>query len=877
MLVYPRFVLDSLPLYAYNGVSRKSLTARRSPFLRGGIPGAGRLRGGISKRRRARDGRRETASAISIQLSLRSGMEDKMDKIYRLPAKPEAKEANVVKGDKYRITVLTEGLLRLEYSEDGVFEDRATQTVLNRDFPETDYEVKETEEELVLVTKRLRLTYNRKAFDPRGLMVQVYGVGAGTTWHYGDELHDLKGTARTLDTVDGACELGHGLVSREGFSLLDDSASLTLNEDGWVEPRKKGVKDLYFWGYGSDYLGCLRDFYHLCGKTPMLPRYALGNWWSRYYEYTEKSYLELMNRFDEEGIAFTVAVVDMDWHLVHIDPKYGTGWTGYTWNPDFFPDPKRFMDELHARGMKITLNVHPADGVRAFEEMYEAMAKELGKDISREEPVSFEITDPAFLSAYFKYLHHPNEERGVDFWWIDWQQGGITKMEGLDPLWMLNHFHFLDNARDGKRPMTFSRYAGPGSHRYPVGFSGDTVVTWESLQFQPYFTSTASNIGYGWWSHDIGGHMGGYKDDELEGRWYQLGVFSPINRLHSTKNEFNGKEPWRFKAEVRAAMDDFLRLRHQLVPYLYTMNHRAWAEDTPLVLPMYYYEPRKDEAYRVPNEYYFGTELIVMPVTSPRIRGLNRAKEKVWLPEGTYIDFFTGMIYEGGRTMEMYRGIENIPVLAKAGGIVPMQEATDADSVSANPDRLVLKMFAGADGSFTLYEDDNVSCDYEKEICAETEYELVWNGEQKIVIHPAHGKNVASVKELIPEQRSYRIELYGCTDAQARCLENGKELSLTQSYDEQKHCLIVEIPATDAETEKTVIFSQPLFLAHNNAAEDVSRFLDQAEMEFDKKSAIDALVRSGKNPLVILSQLQAMELDGDLINCISEFLTAQPE
>ena len=870
-------MLDSLPLYAYNGVSRKSLTARRSPFLRGGIPGAGRLRGGISKRRRARDGRRETASAISIQLSLRSGMEDKMDKIYRLPAKPEAKEANVVKGDKYRITVLTEGLLRLEYSEDGVFEDRATQTVLNRDFPETDYEVKETEEELVLVTKRLRLTYNRKAFDPRGLMVQVYGVGAGTTWHYGDELHDLRGTARTLDTVDGACELGHGLVSREGFSLLDDSASLTLNEDGWVEPRKKGVKDLYFWGYGSDYLGCLRDFYHLCGKTPMLPRYALGNWWSRYYEYTEKSYLELMNRFDEEGIAFTVAVVDMDWHLVHIDPKYGTGWTGYTWNPDFFPDPKRFMDELHARGMKITLNVHPADGVRAFEEMYEAMAKELGKDISREEPVSFEITDPAFLSAYFKYLHHPNEERGVDFWWIDWQQGGITKMEGLDPLWMLNHFHFLDNARDGKRPMTFSRYAGPGSHRYPVGFSGDTVVTWESLQFQPYFTSTASNIGYGWWSHDIGGHMGGYKDDELEGRWYQLGVFSPINRLHSTKNEFNGKEPWRFKAEVRAAMDDFLRLRHQLVPYLYTMNHRAWAEDTPLVLPMYYYEPRKDEAYRVPNEYYFGTELIVMPVTSPRIRGLNRAKEKVWLPEGTYIDFFTGMIYEGGRTMEMYRGIENIPVLAKAGGIVPMQEATDADSVSANPDRLVLKMFAGADGSFTLYEDDNVSCDYEKEICAETEYELVWNGEQKIVIHPAHGKNVASVKELIPEQRSYRIELYGCTDAQARCLENGKELSLTQSYDEQKHCLIVEIPATDAETEKTVTFSQPLFLAHNNAAEDVSRFLDQAEMEFDKKSAIDALVRSGKNPLVILSQLQAMELDGDLINCISEFLTAQPE
>lgn len=91
----------------------------------------------------------------------------------------------------------------------------------------------------------------------------------------------------------------------------------------------------------------------------MLPRYALGNWWSRYYEYTEESYLELMHRFDEEGIPFTVAVIDMDWHLVNIDPKYGTGWTGYTWNKEFFPDPKRFMDHLHERGMRVTLNVHP--------------------------------------------------------------------------------------------------------------------------------------------------------------------------------------------------------------------------------------------------------------------------------------------------------------------------------------------------------------------------------------------------------------------------------------------------------------------------------------------------------------------------------------
>ena len=795
-----------------------------------------------------------------------------MKELYKLPARPEANRQNILQGDKYRITMLTEGLVRLEYSEDGIFEDRATQTVINRDFPPVEFQVTETEEELEILTWRFRLNYNKKEFNPRGLKAQVLGNTGfwNNVWLYGDELRDLKGTARTLDTVDGACELGHGLVSTEGFSVLDDSASLILTEEGWVAPRKKGIQDIYFWGYGLDYLECLKDFYYLCGKTPMLPRFALGNWWSRYYEYTEASYLELMNRFDEEGIPFTVAVIDMDWHLVNIDPKYGTGWTGYTWNREFFPDPKRFMDSLHERGMRITLNVHPADGIRPHEEMYEAMAKELGKDISREEPVAFEITDPAFLSAYFKYAHHPNEEKGVDFWWLDWQQGGITKMEGLDPLWMLNHFHFLDSARNGKRPMTFSRYAGPGSHRYPVGFSGDTVVTWESLKFQPYFTSTASNIGYGWWSHDIGGHMNGYKDDELEGRWYQLGVFSPVNRLHSTKNEFNGKEPWRFNPEIHSMMNEFLQLRHKMVPYLYTMNYRAYAQDTPLVLPMYYYNPRCLESYRVPNEYYFGTGLIVAPITSPRLSGLNRAKERVWLPEGTFIDFFSGTIYEGGRMMDMYRDINTMPVFAKAGAVIPMTEEIDAVSTCGNPSSLTLKVYAGADGSFSLYEDDNETCDYEKGICAITEFEWKWDGEQRFAVHPVQGE-----LSLVPEKRDYTIEIWGCTESEVLCTSNGKTAEAEASYDADKNCLKITVSQADACAETVITFVRKLVLAENPVKKTVYAFLDQAEMEFDIKTRIYQLVCSGKSPLVIIGELQAMDLSEDLVKCISEMLTAQ--
>lgn len=796
----------------------------------------------------------------------------KIKDMFKLPSRPRANISNIIYGKKYRITILTEGLIRLEYCEDGIFEDRATQAVLNRDFVPVDFQVKETEEELEISTWRLRLNYNKKEFDKRGLKIQVIGHTGpwSCVWHYGDSLYDLKGTTRTLDTVDGACELEHGLISKESFSVMDDSKSLTISEDGWVNPRKKNIKDIYFWGYGRDYFQCLKDFYYLCGKAPMLPRFALGNWWSRYYEYTEDSYLDLMKRFDEEGIPFSVAVIDMDWHLVNINPKYGSGWTGYTWNKEFFPDPKRFMDKLHKQGMRITLNVHPADGVRAHEEMYEEMAKELGKDISKEEPIIFDITDPTFLSAYFKYLHHPNEEKGVDFWWIDWQQGGITKMEGMDPLWMLNHFHFLDSAKNKQRPLTFSRYAGPGSHRYPIGFSGDTVVTWDSLKFQPYFTSTAANIGYGWWSHDIGGHTNGYKDDEMAGRWLQLGVFSPINRLHSTKNEFNGKEPWRYKKEIRKMMDDFLKLRHRLVPYLYTMNHRAYNDDIPLILPMYYHHPMEEAAYEVPNEFYYGSELIVIPITSKRIDRYNYAKEKVWLPNGIYIDFFHGTIYEGRRKIDMYRDINSLPVLAKAGAIIPMTDEINASQVSKNPKSLIFRIFGGDDGEFTLYEDDNETCSYEKGACVTTKISLSWNKEQNIVIHPAEGD-----LSLIPEERSYTIELYGCTESKVQGLVNGEKVWLETNYDKKKNRIIIRTIPISVTKEIRITFISQLKLPENREMELIYTFLDQAEIEFDIKEQIYCLLKSKKNKLAIISELQAMKLSEDLMKCITEILTAR--
>lgn len=787
---------------------------------------------------------------------------------WQVKVRPKALAENVIQGEKYRITMLTQGLIRLEYSEDGCFEDRATQSVWNRDFSKTEFRCKETPDSLEIFTSRIHLVYDKQKFSPNGLSVQVLGqyINHGSIWHYGQDFQNLGGTARTLDEADGAIPLEKGIMGRVGFSLLDDSKSLVLTEDGWIEPRKSKGEDLYFWGYGHDYLEALKDFYYLCGKLPMVPRYALGNWWSRYYKYTEKSYMELMERFEKENLPFSVAVIDMDWHLVDIDPKYGSGWTGYTWNREFFPDPDRFLKWLHDRNMYVTLNIHPADGVRAYEEVYEDMAKTMGVDYENEEPVNFDAADPKYMEASFDHIFHPMEEKGVDFWWIDWQQGGVTKVEGLDPLWVLNHYHYLDNARDGKRPMTFSRYAGPGSHRYPIGFSGDTLITWESLDFQPYFTSTASNIGYAMWSHDIGGHMQGIKDDEMAGRWLQYGVFTPIMRLHSSCGEFNGKEPWRYKTEIRLVMEEFLRLRHKLIPYLYTMNYRTYQEDIPLVLPMYYHNPEREEAYQVPNEYEFGSQLLAAPVTSKRIDRLNVAKVKVWLPEGTYYDIFTGRKYKGNRTIMMYRDIQSIPVLAKAGAVIPMTE--EIREAGANPGQLTIQVYAGADGEFVLYEDDNTTEAYKDGKCVKTRMQVSWGESSVFVIEKPEG-----CLEYLPEKRTYTIKFHGVCDSSVHAEADGVSCCTQCSYDEKTNTLTCQMETLPSDARIQVVLEQAV-QAENHVTEECFDFLNQAEIPFPLKEVLYQTIKDQEDNTVLLSTLQAMELDRELLGALTEIITA---
>jgi alpha-glucosidase (family GH31 glycosyl hydrolase) len=778
---------------------------------------------------------------------------------YQLPSQPAADPAAVIRGERYRITVLTDGLVRLEYAGDGVFEDRASTFAVNRRLPVPDFRVLEDGERLEVVTSRFRLTYDRGPFSTSGLSVAVRGgiTSYHSVWRFGQPAPGLGGTARTLDNADGPVPLEAGVVSRTGFAVLDDSSSFLFDDDGWVAARAAGRTDLYVFAYGHDYTAALRAFYAVSGPAPVVPRFALGNWWSRYHPYTAESYAALIARFQREGVPLSVGVVDMDWHRVDVDPAHGSGWTGYSWNRELFPDPPEFLSRLHEQGLRVTLNVHPADGVRAYEDAYPAMAAALGRDPALGEPIAFDVTDRRFLAAYFEVLHRGLEDDGVDFWWLDWQSGPYSRVTGIDPLWVLNHFHYLDNGRDGRRALTFSRYAGPGSHRYPVGFSGDTVISWASLAFQPHFTATAANIGYGWWSHDIGGHFSGSRDDELATRWVQFGVFSPIMRLHSGSNPFITKEPWSFPPPARQVMTSFLRLRHRLLPYLHTMNHRAAAGGLPLVLPMYYRSPATDDAYQVPNQYQFGSELVVAAITEPADRRTGLGRVKAWLPDGVWVDVFTDLVYDGGRTLHLHRDLSTIPVLAGAGAIVPLDARPVPGNDPVNPAHLEVLVVVGADGEFDLIEDDGTATGRPARTPIRYRQDT-----GVLVIGPAHG-----AVDAVPATRTWTVTFPALTDAEpvasasARIDRDGTRMSIT----------VTDVPVT---TELRIDLGNSPRLRDNDVTERLFHLLDRAQIEYGTKTRVLDIVTSGRPLAVRLSHLQVLELDRALAGALGEILLA---
>lgn len=551
-------------------------------------------------------------------------------------ANPEA----VVICGKARFTVLTPEMIRIEYSAKGIFEDQATFTVTNRRLKVPRFRKREDNTYLYIVTDKVRLRYRKSTnpvttpASPENLTITIDNNGCESVWYPGksDSLN-LKGTCRTLDGSNGdnkRAEMENGLISRSGWAVIDDSWAAIRSDGGrsyalrpnadmefdwWAERSDTDALDIYYLGYGNDYKKAISDYTKIAGKIPLPPDYVFGYWYSKYSAYSADDYRRIMSEIKDNKIPADVMILDMDWHWNVGNGQSGDkgGWTGWSWNTNLIPNPKGLLRDIHDNNFKIALNLHPADGINKNESpvYFAAMNSELnGKYLNdKKDNISWSIDYTDFTKSFFKNIIRNHESEGVDFWWIDWQQH-LTSNDtyGLSETFWCNHIFFNDmvRKRTDRRPVIFHRWGGLGSHRYQIGFSGDALINFQTLGFQPYFTATASNVGYGYWGHDLGGHAftdeSIVNDPELVLRWIQFGVFTPIFRTHATNDTRIERRIWKF--DNFPTMLEAVRLRYSLFPYLYTMARKAYDTGISVCRPLYYEYPDSEEAYVYENEYF---------------------------------------------------------------------------------------------------------------------------------------------------------------------------------------------------------------------------------------------------------------------------------
>lgn len=743
------------------------------------------------------------------------------------PLSAHADSDGVVYKDKnVRFTVVADGLVRMEYAPDGKFADDRSFVRYNTEYPEVKSDVVVTDKDVKITTPKMVVEYKKgkKPFSADNLKVTSAPGVKPFTWVPGQiQENNLNGTTRTLDRWNGGDRLKKndatgvfenlpqklepGLLARDGWTLIDDSKAYLLDNDPdipWVKTRKskKDSQDWLFLGYGDDYKGALKDFTILSGKIPMPPRYAFGYWWSRWWAYSEHELRQLVNNFEAYNIPLEVLVIDMDWH--YTDEDHG-GWTGWTWNRRLFPEPKKFINFLRDKNLKITLNLHPASGVKKFEASYPEIAKENGVDPATGKDIPWVSSDRRFVTSMFDHILDPMTDEGVSFWWLDWQQALYdSKLDSLSNTWWLNHtfFNHMKSKKEG-RPLIFHRWGGLGNHRYQIGFSGDSYSTWKTLAYMPYFTSTAANVGYGYWCHDLGGfymHPGdSVIDPELYTRSFQFGVYSPMMRNHSTKNAQLNKEPWNFDRKTMGYIRDAIQRRYKNAPYIYAMARKAHDTGVSLLRPMYYEWPNEENAYKHGNQYMFGDNMLVSPVATPAVDGYSEVN--VWLPEGEWYEEASGTLLQGGKVYQRYFAMDEYPVYIKAGSILPFH-AGKVSNLRGNDAPYQLTVFPGGQtGSFSVYEDFGDDDNYGNEY-ATTEVTVNKNDN---VIRVEMAPRKGSYKEM-PAKRDYEVKI-PATLRPLRVIADGKTLDYT--YDPTDLSTTVSLPGLNPAVAHVVEFQFP--------------------------------------------------------------------
>ena len=659
-----------------------------------------------------------------------------------------------VEGPNYRISLISERIVRLEFSPNGEFLDKPTQLIKKRNIGLPDFAVRQDKNVVEVSTKYFVLTYLKgKPFlgttvEPKKyLKITLLSKDKDRRkdWYVGHpEAKNLMGNMVSVD-VDIPDNLKKGLYSLDGFASIDDSYSKIIEEDGTLSDAMPNHFDMYVFMYDKDFRLALYDYFKMTGAPALLPRYALGNWWSRNTIYTDEALHDLIMKFDKIDVPFSVLVLDHDWHVRNIgnDKRLKVG---YTFNYELIKNPKAVIDEYHSKGIRVGLVINPMEGFYPHETYYNDVCQYLG--VGNGAVIPFSPLNPRHLDVLFKMFLHPLESLGVDFFWND-SNGNMD----ITNLWAINHYLYLDATRTGeKRALILGRGSVTAPHRYPVLYAGSSEISWQKLREIPFMNLNACNIGVSWWSHDIGGNHGGTEDSELFIRYVQLGVFSPILRFHGARGRYYKKEPWVWDAKTQKIVSDYLRLRHRLIPYLYTEGYNYSKSGTPLIEPFYhnYMWVYDDPTFR--NQYYFGSQLLVCPIIDKEDPIMNRTIHRFFVPDGVWFDLFTGKKFPGNRKYIAFFKEDDYPVFAHEGSIIPFSNKSNENNTGL-PTDLEIHFFPGASNTYTLYEDDGITALYREGYFLKTNIDFNYLSDNyTLMIRSIDGKS-----GIAPERRNYRL------------------------------------------------------------------------------------------------------------------------
>jgi alpha-glucosidase (family GH31 glycosyl hydrolase) len=721
-----------------------------------------------------------------------------------------------------RFTVISPTCIRLEYAAANGFVDEPTLFAINRAARDSKAKIKQTSNQVSIETQALRLVYrpDGQAFNPKNLTVTFRNGKRSGSWQPGQENRgNLGGPVPTLDFLNGPINLPNGLASRDGWSLIDDSGK-AIRKNDWIAPRPGGGppsenieeknKDLdwYLFTNGQNYQGALLDLARISGPAAMPRRENLGSWNSRWAKMSSDDYRQVVREYEEHDFPLDILVMDMEWHTQNATTGLkwadNLGWTGYTWDKRLIPDPQALLQEFKQKGVYVTLNDHPHDGVRDHEESYPEFMRLLGKTPAKGNNLPFNAGSKEYFDAFWAASHTPSEQMGVDFWWLDWQQDSLIPwvpgVPGQRHLPWLNEIYFQKSQSGGLRGQNYSRWGGWGDQRNPMQFSGDTSSTWRMLAFQIPFSTTSANGGCFYWAHDTGGFFGGVRDAEQYTRWTQFSGLSAALRFHSAGED---RRPWMWGKQAEDAMRVTYRLRSELFPYIYTSVRQSYDSMKPLLRSMYLEHPDQEQAYQASGQYLYGDNVLVAPIVSPGVGPKYVAQQSVWFPEGTWFNYFTGERFSGGSQALVTADLDEVPMYMRAGVPIPMQPYTQRMG-TAKISQLRLRSYPGDNGktgTSTLYEDDGRSPGYQRGTFARTPLTYSRQGNS---VQIQVGTTSGTFQGQLPT-RSYSIELPGTTKAtKATVQANGVALRLTTEFDVATQTNRILIPAQNIRQAITV-------------------------------------------------------------------------